>query len=116
MLVTGALLLYPLSVPQIEAEAGDQPYTLRKRAAEVARRFMERSREKLMRMRAGPRVRGTEVGCAFLTGVVFAVMGIWLLFYGLQYIWYAVGFLGVGLFVAAFTGILMRNQGRWGKQ
>lgn len=69
-----------------------------------------------MGFRVGPRVRGTETGCAFLVGIVFAGMGVWMLFYGLQYIWYAVGFLGAGLFVALFAGILMWNHGRWGKQ
>ena len=67
-----------------------------------------------MSFRRGPRVRGTETGCAFLLGITFLGMGIWVLFYGTAYLSYALFFLGVGLVVALFSGILMWNQGRWG--
>lgn len=67
-----------------------------------------------MRVRFGPKVRGTETGCALLLGIVFIGMGIWTLFYGTQYLSYALFFLGVGLVVAIFAGILSWNQGRWG--
>ena len=67
-----------------------------------------------MSFRRGPRVRGTETGCALLLGIVFVGMGVWLLFYGTTYLSYALIFLGVGLAVALFSGILSWNQGRWG--
>lgn len=66
-----------------------------------------------MSFRVGPRVRGTETGCALLLGIAFIIMGIWTLFYGTQYLTYALIFLGVGLAVALFAGILSWNQGRW---
>jgi hypothetical protein len=41
-------------------------------------------------------------------------MGIWILFYGLDYIWYAVVSLGIGLFFAGFTGMLLWSDRRYG--
>jgi hypothetical protein len=59
------------------------------------------------------RGRGTEKGCAFLVGIAFIVMGIWILFYGLDYIWYAVVSMGIGLFFTSFIGFLLWNEKRY---
>ncbi|HEY7123833.1 MAG TPA: hypothetical protein VH540_07760 [Ktedonobacterales bacterium] len=61
------------------------------------------------------RGRGTEKGCAFLVGIAFILMGIWILFYGLDYIWYAVASLGIGLFFAGTTGMLLLSERRYGR-
>jgi hypothetical protein len=60
------------------------------------------------------RGRGIEKGCALLGGLAFIVLGVWILFYGLDYIWYALVSLGIGVVFAGFTGALLWNQRRYG--